>query len=108
LGSKDVAFSFQESTQFLIVVDLPVENDPNTAILVRERLVAGVQVDDRESPMTQTHLGPIVGALIIRTSMTDRIQHFPNQSRADTIVPLEIKLSANSTHTKSLEAPSGE
>jgi hypothetical protein len=46
-----MALSVQLLTQVQIVVNLPVERDPNGLVFVGERLPASFQVDDAETAM---------------------------------------------------------
>ena len=47
-GAEPVAAPFQFRAQFRVVVDLAVEGDNRVAVLGKDRLVAGIEVDDLE------------------------------------------------------------
>src|SRR4029079_1611361 len=46
LGRKPVSLRLEELAQLAVVVDLTVEGDDDRAVLVVDRLVAGLEVDD--------------------------------------------------------------
>ena len=65
--------------QSKIVVDLAVEDGPDRPVLVAHRLVAGVEVDDREAPVaepTET-VGGAPLAFSVRPPPADRREHLP-------------------------------
>src|SRR4026209_1640904 len=45
-GAEHVAAAFECVTQLSVVVDLAVEDDPDAAIFIRDRLAPGVETDD--------------------------------------------------------------
>src|SRR3989442_3379999 len=55
-GPKAVTLRLQLGDQGVEVVDLTVEGDPDRPVLVRERLLAGREVDDREPPVAEPHV----------------------------------------------------
>ena len=55
-GPKAVTLRLQLGDQGVEVVDLTVEGDPDRPVLVRERLLAGGEVDDREPPVAEPHV----------------------------------------------------
>jgi hypothetical protein len=65
----------------MVVVDLAVENDPATPVLVRHRLMPTIDVDDRESAMAKGDGIPHVVTLTVRTSMAQTVGHLPDRSR---------------------------
>src|SRR5690242_8045397 len=50
-GLETMTLRLELDTQGGAVVDLAVEDGPDRPVLVAHRLVAGMQVDDREAPM---------------------------------------------------------
>jgi hypothetical protein len=52
LGAERMA-RLEILAQFAIVVDLAVQDDLHRAVLVADRLVPGVEVDDRKAPKAQ-------------------------------------------------------
>ena len=57
------------------VVDLAVEDDPDRAVLVAERLIAGRQIDDAEPPVAEADAGADVEAVRVGAAMRDRRGH---------------------------------
>ena len=59
-----------------VVVDLAVVRDP-VAALVRHRLVAGLEVDDREAPVAEAGVATLVEphALAVRAAMAEQLVH---------------------------------
>src|SRR5207247_2599339 len=52
--AKTVTGALELGAQLPVVVDLAVLDDVDAAVLVRDRLVARLEVDDREPPRRQT------------------------------------------------------
>src|SRR2546426_3316086 len=70
---------FELPAQFAKVVDLSVEDDPDRAILVMNRLVAGRQVDDAEASHAERHTLVHQQPLIVWAAMTNRLTHTMDQ-----------------------------
>ena len=58
-----------------VVVDLPVVDDPDRAVFVRERLLAGAQVDDTQTPVGEDGVGVAVQAHLVRSAMRKDVAH---------------------------------
>src|SRR5262249_12796754 len=61
--------------QLSVVVDLAVEYNPNRSVFVADRLMSGVQVDDRESSHSKRGAPIDVEAFVVRTAMLDHPAH---------------------------------
>jgi hypothetical protein len=61
--------------QFLVVEDFPVENDLNGSILVVDRLVSSIQVDDAETPHPKSDARFEIESFVIGTTVNDRVAH---------------------------------
>ena len=86
--------------QFLIVVDFAIEDNPDGAIFIRDRLMATFEVDDGESTKTQPYRAREVVALIIGTAMMNRVRHGLHK-QGDTLVSgSNIQFSADTTHIR--------
>src|SRR5216684_5741806 len=70
-GPKHMAASFQQRTQLPMVVDLAVEDDADTLVVVPHRLAAALAIDDREAPVPEIDLRLSVEilALAVRPAM---------------------------------------
>ena len=67
--------------QLQVVVDLAVLHDDDRAVLVRDRLVAAGQVDDREPPRGEPDAALDVHALGVRPAVHERRRHAPEPLR---------------------------
>ncbi len=66
---EDMAERLQFGNQFLVVVDLAVEDDADRLVFVVKRLLAGRQIDDRQPPVPQAHAGLDVQPAFIRPAV---------------------------------------
>src|SRR6266700_778120 len=55
IGVESVAQLFQLFAQLAIVVNLTVENNPGSPVLIMDWLLSALQIDNRESPHAQRH-----------------------------------------------------
>src|SRR5687767_4593735 len=103
-GPVGVPGGLQLFPDCLVVVDLAVEHDPDRAVLVRERLMPGGEIDDAQPSMAER--GTMVGVepRVIRSAMRE---HVPHRSGTSLVRPIE-RVSRNdacySAHIKSLSA----
>jgi hypothetical protein len=70
-----VAGTLEVAAQLLVVVDLAVLDDRARAVLVRDRLVAGLEVDDREPSRREADPAVHVDAGRVRPAMDERRAH---------------------------------
>jgi hypothetical protein len=76
VGASAEAMSLLEiAPQRRCVVDLPVAYQAQRARLVRERLAAVLQVDDRETPATERDRPAREDTAFVRTAVTERLRH---------------------------------
>ena len=75
VGAKHVALSLELAAQLGVVVDLPVLDDGARPVLVRDRLVAAGEVDDREAPRGETDGAVDVLAAAVRAAMDEQRAH---------------------------------
>ena len=98
-GSPEtVAATLQFNSQFLIVVDLPVEDDANASLCIEHRLMTSGQIDNGKPPKSQSDWPGDKVTLIVRSSVSDSIGHTPNHCWLDRLVARKIKLTANAAH----------
>src|SRR6266542_3729929 len=71
------------SPELAVVVDLTVLDDVNRAILVRDRLIASGEIDDREPPRCDPDLSIDERAAAVRTAMEQCLVHVVQQIRVD-------------------------
>src|SRR6185436_16694958 len=84
---------------FFVVVDLAVENDPGSAVLIGNRLLAGLEVDDRKAAHRHPDMVANVEAVLIRPAMADGIIH-PLEQRPVHRLPITTNHSCYATHYK--------
>jgi hypothetical protein len=75
LGPEAMAGSDQTAAQLGAVVDLAVADQLDVAGLVADRLVAGRQIDDAETPLAQRDPFVPVVAAAVRTAMRQGLGH---------------------------------
>ena len=77
VGARAVAMAggFELRPDVGVVVDLAVEDDPDRAVLVRHRLMAGRQIDDAQPPVAERR--PIVDEFtgVVWPAMRDDVAH---------------------------------
>jgi hypothetical protein len=64
--------------QLQVIVDFAVECNPDLSGFVRQRLLAGTEIDNAEAAVAQPDTGPDIDAVLIGTPMTDNVCHFAN------------------------------
>src|SRR5436189_4278817 len=75
VGIKLVTELFELGAQLAIVVNLAVENNPRGAILIVNRLVAALEIDDRQATHCQTDALTKIEAVIVRPTVTNCAVH---------------------------------
>src|SRR5262249_5900382 len=91
--------------QFLEVVNLAVEDHPDRAVFVDDRLTARGQINDREPPHSQRDVLFEIEAFVVGPAVNDRRRHrarSPFISRLRSIKPVLVKIdkSENPAHLK--------
>ena len=67
LRREPMTLPLELDAQLAVVVDLAVEHEPNRAVLVRDRLVSRLEIDDREPPETEAERDPVVVLLDVQS-----------------------------------------
>src|SRR6266404_6215214 len=80
VGFEFFAARFQFRAQFAVIVDLAVENQDSISVLADHGLIAGLKIDDFEAHGPQRDTIRFVGALLIRTSVSQRVRSRTNAS----------------------------
>ena len=96
---EDVPERLQLGDQRLIVVDLAIEDDDDIAILVVDRLLAGREIDDRETSVAERHPRLEMLAIAIRAAMRLRIVHPPQQGPVGFASTAQVDKSSDSAHS---------
>src|SRR5262245_51714059 len=87
----------ERAPQFLIVVDLAVEHDPDRPILVADRLLAAVEIDDSQTAHPQSGAWAEVDAFFVGTAVHQHPAHRPNFALEDRFA-VKANDSSNATH----------
>ena len=75
LGAEPMAVSHQLAMQFLVVVDLAVEDDPHGPVFVEHRLLSAFEIDDAEAPHAERDTVLDVNALLVGAAMHHHSTH---------------------------------
>jgi hypothetical protein len=97
---EDVATVPKSALKIAIVVDLSVEDDVESPILVGDGLMAAVEIDDRQPANAETDRSVDVIADVVRSAVDDRRTHSPNGLGIDWTLSLGVDDAADSTHQK--------
>src|SRR5437764_4476409 len=82
----------------LEIIDLPVKNDANRAVLIEHGLFAARQIHDRQTTVSQTNSLTIVKTFAIGTTMRDDTRHPLQQRPIHPAAPLLIENSSYAAH----------
>src|SRR5262249_59821643 len=72
---EPVAVPLEIETDLPEVVDLAVEHGPDRPVFVRERLIAGCEIDDAQAAVAKADAGADVEAVGVGTTVCDRGRH---------------------------------
>ena len=76
VGAEAMApFPLEVAPQFAVVVDLAVLDDVERPVLIRDRLIARLEIDDREPPRRERDLSVAEFAEAVRAAMDERGAH---------------------------------
>jgi hypothetical protein len=73
-----MAFGFELGAQFIVIVNLAVEDENGAAIIGKERLIAATKIDDFEPNGAEGDTFGMVRAALVRTTMPLRIGSYTN------------------------------
>src|SRR5262249_16760816 len=88
--------------EFSEVVDLPVEDDPDRSLGVGHRLMAAVEVDDREPAEAESERSFDVVALVVWPPVHEGLGHLLHLPRLYRTPAREFELPANPAHADQL------
>ena len=80
LRAVDVAVRLELPADVGVVVDLAVEDHPDAAVLVRQRLLAGAEIDDAQAAMGERGVRVAVQPGFVGAAMGDDVAH-PQRAR---------------------------
>src|SRR5579863_969182 len=83
MGAVDVAAGLKLRSQFGVVVDFAVEDDPGGSVFVAKWLMAGGEVDDAEAAHAEADRAGGVNAVVIGTAVRHGVAHAPEDAGID-------------------------
>src|SRR6516164_11027897 len=95
-----VPAGFQVWPQLLVIINLAVVNQPDCSIFVRERLLAGLEVDDAQPAHRQAHILGKMETSFIRAPVYDLPVHGLERGAPDLMLGIEIYRATDSAHRK--------
>ena len=99
-----MAERLQFRNQFLVVVDLAIENDAHRTIFVVQRLLAGGEIDDRKAAMSEADTRLHVRPSFVRPAVELRLVH-ALQNRAVNFAPAAgVKDSGDAAHAADISS----
>ncbi|SRR5260370_19767935 len=97
-GAVAVATGLQVFAQFLVVVNLAVENDPERLIFIGDRLVTGLNVDNAEAAHGQSDVLLDKETVVIGPAVDDLLVHRRQGVAADLLSSIRLDNATDSTH----------
>ena len=94
-----MAPGLQLRPQLNVVENFPVENNPHGPVLIGNRLLARVQVDDTQARVTESNRALKIDAKLIRATMANRGQHLANGPFIHGLTTFEIQYASDAAHT---------
>ncbi len=108
VGGEPVPEPLQLLAQLAVVVDLAVLDDRDRPVLVGDRLVAVLEVDDREAPGGKSHAVGLEEPVAVRPAMDEPGVHPPHPVEVRACAALSRGDAANPTHGRAVSQPSGD
>jgi len=93
-----VAERLELAADVRVVVDFAVEAHPDGAVLVRQRLLPGAQIDDAEAAMRQRRVRVAVQPGFVRAAVSDDVAHPRRARRRIRVEPVNCDNACNSAH----------
>src|SRR6516164_6185303 len=95
-----VSAGLQVWPQLFVIINLAVVNQPHVSIFVRERLVAGLEIDDAQPAHRQSHILGQIETSIVGAAMYDLLVHGFERGAPDSMLGVEIYRATDSTHRR--------
>src|SRR5262245_46586788 len=90
---------FQPRPEVGVVVDFAVEDHPDAGVFVRHWLLSAVDVNNRQTAMSQSDGTVDVQAIPVRSAMPHDVAHRRQPMFVDAIARIKSDDSSDSTHT---------
>src|SRR2546423_10570361 len=97
-GTELVPAFFKYGSQLLVIINFAVQHDRNCTRTVEHRLMSSHQINDGETPETETQRSRDEITFIVWPAMSQRIRHTVNHRRFYRRPSCEIKLPADAAH----------
>src|SRR5690606_41167826 len=97
-GAELVASSEEIVLDLLEVVDLAVVGDDDRVVLVVERLLTALEIDDREAPVAESHAGLEMEPVAVGTARRERSVHRTHERFVNGPTVPQIDDAGNSAH----------
>jgi hypothetical protein len=97
VGLEPVSGGLEFDAKLPMIIDFPIEYDPNPAVLIAHRLIAALKVDDRQPTKAERYVPIIPVSLPVRAAVSNGICHSPSAFRSVRKVP-EVKQSSDAAH----------
>ena len=98
LGVEHVPQRLQLGDQLLVVVDFTVEDHHHGTVFIEQRLLAGGNVDNGQTPVAQSDAGLDVQAAFVRPAVQLRVVHTLQHRTADVAAATGVENSSDSAH----------
>lgn len=99
-GFEDVATLQEVVAKFLEIVNFAIENDPDSRVLVGERLMATLEIDDGEAAETKTNIAGDIEAGVVGPAVEHGGSHGFDESGRDSGFGIKNKFSADAAHVR--------
>ncbi len=97
-GAELMPARHEIGAQFLVAVNLAVEDDPHRTVLIGDRLMAGGEIDDAEAAHADPAPAIHVNAFVVRTAMANLVAHRLYQRRLSGLI--ETHKTGDSAHRR--------
>ena len=102
VSAESMSFRFELGPNLGVLEELAVEDAPNGAVLVGDRLLAVSQPHDREPAVGEAEVGKVKVAVVVRPAVDDRVGHPAQGCRRCGLPARQVNYAGNSAHVASL------
>ena len=95
-----MAVRFELCAHVGVVVNFAVEDHPDGAVLIRQRLLAGFQVDDAQPAMGERRMGVAMQPCLVGSAIGDAVAHSHRARRCVLVESFDSHDSSNAAHVQ--------
>src|SRR5467141_3580843 len=99
LSTEGMSLCQKECAEFLIVIYLAVEYDPDCVVFIAQRLMATRKVNNREPAKSQAQRTGCKEPFVIWSTMKDRARHLLEKRERHNSSPIRHQFSADPAHS---------